>query len=137
MSPNLTILVFLFNLLFYLSSTNNADTNSKGKRRENELKLLKEYEAFQAYVTDTVTSMISNLHQEDSCPEDEKDGSGVCQKPAPVPLDDHEHEVNSLLDRTDSIETVVLALLPGKRFVYLHPESSFSLGNLLFLVLQL
>ena len=114
MASNFVILGVIFSLLLYvLANSNNTGANRR-KQRDNELELLKEYEAFEAHATDTITSVIKNQHQEDSCPEDEKDGSGVCQKPIPVSLEGFEHEMNSLLDRTKKIHATLVALLPGK-----------------------
>lgn len=57
-------------------------------------------------------------------------GDGMCRKPAPVRLDDFAQAVNSLLDRTENIQAVLLALLLGKHKLSLHSGTCCSMRNL-------
>ena len=69
----------------------------------------------------------------DSCPEDDKGGNGVCPKPVQVSLEGFEHELNSLLDRTEKIHAILMALLPGQHCNVLKANvlAFFAFGQLL------
>ena len=126
MALNWTTLGWFFSLLLWVSANSNAGTD-RAKQRENQLKLLEEYEAFEAQVNDTITSIFKKLHQEDNCPEDDKGGTGACRKPSPVSLEDFELDLNSLLDRTENVEAVILELLPGRNSFCLRSDTRLSL----------
>ena len=103
-------------LLYTIAATEGASLTemTKPKAREAQLKLLQEYAKFEAFVNDKVTSIFKNLHQEDDCPEGEKDANGVCRKALRQPPWHFNGTEGTLLDWLDNIQEMLVTLIPSK-----------------------
>ena len=132
MAPKLLSLVLCSAILVHnlQGQSTGAGANSKGIDKRN--KLLKAYEDFEAHLKDSITSIINNLHKEQDC-EHGEDENGTCRK-KPETDSQIPHEDNliddSLLERVENINGVLLALIPRKFPIVHWTRTRYLMENL-------
>ena len=107
----------LFCCLLFVSaveseSANDAPSN-KRLSKEEKTKILKDFEEFESQIAGAIRSMVNYLHKEDECRDGDKNANGNCPKPTPGPPIDLGVAGESLLQRVENIEKVILPLLPS------------------------
>ena len=116
---------FIISALLVISLVVVTAGNSDGgdaRKSDERIKLIEQYEEFQAFITDKVSSLLKIIHEEEdeSCSDEDEDGgkNGKCRKTRSEPLE--HYDVDSLLGRIESTQSTLLVLLPRKCLILLY-----------------
>ena len=124
MGSKLIILALAASFLFGATGKNNE--GGAATKLNDKVELMKQYKEFQAFVNDKITSifkLVQNQEKEQSCSDEDRNGgkNSNCRKLPAGPLE--QHDLDTLLARIQSIQHVLLVLLPRKLHTFSYIQN--------------
>ena len=123
----LTVISLVLGFTFF-AKLNTAQQKDYQGEKQDRLKVLKEYQKFESFVNEKITSIFQNLDlDEQSCSEENKDKRGACRKTTTALLS--ESNITSVSTNIDNVNGILLALIPRKCFIFFLNCATNNVNN--------